>query len=537
MISSYQSLTILKRETKPFFIDTTMAQTSSKLSSLIIIPLVIIVITSFNYFSTNRITQDSKDWSISTPEAENMSPDLLEKMRENMHEERLPVDSVIIIRNGCIVMEEYPSSSIPSSTKRKLYSATKSITSALIGIAIQEGYIEGVDQKIIDYFPDKTIADKDRRQMITIKHLLTMTGGYEWGNDGTGSGMRNSADPVQYVLDKPMVQDPGNVYNYGDGSPFLLGAIIYEVTGMTVLEFAEKYLFTPLNITDVSWESSGDQYFAASGLWMRPRDMAKIGQLFLNYGKWGEKQVISQDWITESTETHVSGQGFMAGANFDVDGYGYLWWTYPESGVYYASGMYEQRIYVCPELDLVAVFTSHNDGAEVTPRLLFHYILPACNDYTHNSFSKYGLSFSYPRGMKVIEAPSPFGGEVVSEESGFVQAYFSYGYESISVMWYPKSNDMDLDSEIEGLFSLFKSEKNLIERGSIELLENAGQDIHYMSANVTENGYTTSGMIGCWYSEGTDRVVFTYIIADPLSYTQEEIRNMFFDHISTFQEY
>ena len=516
-----------------------MSLTGSKWSSLILISSILIVVTGFNYYRQSityfKQKTTGEGWIISTPEMENMNTPMLNEMMNVISEERLPIDSLIIIRNGQIVKEEYPSSLVNQDKKYKLYSATKSITSALIGIAIQEGYIEGVDQKILDYFPDRIITDLDQRQEITIKHLLTMTAGYRWGNNGTGTGMRTSADPVQYVLDKPMVQTPGTVYNYGDGAPFLLGAILSKATGMSVPEFAKEYLFDPLNITDVFWESNRDQYFAASGLHLRPRDMAKIGQLFLNDGKWGDEQIISQEWVMESTQTHVSGPGFMAGEEFFVDGYGYLWWTYTDNGVYYASGMYEQRIYVCPDLELVVVFTAHNLGAEVTPRLLFQYVLPACEDYAPTRYSKFSISFSYPRGMKIVEAPSPFGGNAVSEKSGFVQAYFTYPYQSISVLWYPANREFELGEEINRLFSMIESETTIIDRGPTYSIDRNGQTILCLSANVTENNYKTSGVIGCWACEKTERLIITYYIADPNFFSQTEIKNIFLNRINSFQ--
>jgi CubicO group peptidase (beta-lactamase class C family) len=513
-----------------------MNLTGSKWVNLIIIPVTIILITGLNYYNKNTQVEDviNNDWSTSTPETENMNPVLLDEMMEVISKESIPIDSVIVVRNGCIVKEEYPSSK-GQDTKRKLWSTTKSITSALIGIAIQEGYIEGVDQKVLDYFPEITVTEQDRKKEITIKHLLTMTPGYQWDKSFHGSGMRASVNPVQYVLDSPMVHNPGAVYNYGDGAPFLLGAILSKATGLSTLEFATKYLFEPLNITEIYWENNGDEYFTASGLHLLPRDMAKIGCLFLNEGKWGNEQIISPEWIEESTQTHFSGPGFMAGEDYYIDGYGYLWWINPDSGVYYASGMFEQRIYICPELELVVVFTAHNVGNDVTPRLLFKYILPSCIEYTPNRYDKYGVSFSYPRGMNVGEAPSPFAEGDISEDSGFVQVSYSYPYESFSVMWYAKNEGTDQTTEIERLFSMIESDTNVIERGAVYSMEVNGRSILYMSANVTEDGYQTSGMIGCWFSYNDEKTILSYYIADPNDFTQKEIKNNFLDYINSVQ--
>jgi CubicO group peptidase (beta-lactamase class C family) len=182
-----------------------------------IIFLIAFLITS-SCGSPPQTPQDSSAWPVSTPEAQGMDSTKLEEMLAYIEEENLPITSVLIVRHGSLVMEAYPQRYAGPDVKRKLYSATKSFISALIGIAIQEGFLESVDQKVIDFFPERTIKNLDaRKRDITIEHLLTMTPGYQW-DMGDGSRMRDSQDPVQYVLDKPMVAAPGTVYNYGDGN-------------------------------------------------------------------------------------------------------------------------------------------------------------------------------------------------------------------------------------------------------------------------------------------------------------------------------
>ena len=509
---------------------------SSKSITYFLIPVLLIVITGLIYYTSSQPRPQEQipadEWMVVSPETENMDSSQLQDMMDLITEQDLPVNSVIIVRNGRIVKEEYPSATIGPDTKRKLYSATKSVTSALIGIAIHEGFIEGVEQKITDFFPDLTMSGADDlKQYITIEHLLTMTPGYQWSM-GDGGRMRATADPAQYVLDKPMVNPPGTVYNYGDGAPLLLSAVLKEATGKTTLEFATEYLFDPLNITDVYWESRGDQYFAASGLHLTPRDIAKLGYLFLNDGAWRGNQVIPKEWVETSTTSHISGSGYIAGNEYYVDGYGYLWWVLPQSGVYYASGMYEQRIYVCPELDLVAVFTSNNSGNDVTTGLMHRYILAACDGYTKTLYDEHGVSFYYPRGMSLIEAPYP-GTETVSDVSGFIQMRTDYPYESLTLMWYPVEGATDLEAEIDTLFSMFESEATSFERGRYQSSEINGQEMVSLSANVTENGYVTSGVVGCWLSADSDRVIIYYYITDPEIFTQDEIQGEFFEHLSS----
>jgi len=516
---------------KILFLEIVMEKNKLKSFSFILVSLLLAAITGFNYINSQNETQQdmTSDWTYSTPEDENMDSNLIQNMIDMIEEQSLPINSVIVVKNGRIVKEEYLSQSYGSETKRKMWSATKSVTSALIGIAIQEGFMEGVDQKVLDFFPGRTVnGDK---QEVTIEHLLTMTPGHQWAK-GDGSGMRYSVDPVQYVLDKPMVYPPGTMYNYGDGAPFLLSAALTEATGMTTLEFAQEYLFDPLNITNVYWEGKDGQYFAASGLHLTPRDMGKLGYLFLNNGKWGEKQVVPAKWVDVSTKSHISGPGFMAERDFYVEGYGYLWWVLPESGVYYAAGMHEQRIYVCPELDLVAVFTSNNNGNDVTPGLLHKYILPACEEYVEESYVKNGISFSYPTGMSLVEAPAP-GTETLSDASGFLQLRSGYPLETISVMWHPPEGNIDLEREIANLFSMVENEVTTIERVQYQDSEINGHNMVYMYANVTENGYTTSGAIGCWYCDESGRVIMYYYITDPEVFPQKEISEEFFKHLKT----
>jgi CubicO group peptidase (beta-lactamase class C family) len=328
------------------------------------------------------------EWSTSTPEEQDIDSNKLGEMIEYIQVNEIDIDSILVVRHGRLVFEEYPSSLYTSDTKHSIHSCTKSFTSALVGIAIQEGYIGSVTDKMVDYFPNRTIANLDsRKQSITIEHLLTMTSGLEWdewslpygeyGNDV--AEMYRSNDAIQYVLDRPMAYDPGESWTYNSGGSHLLGAIVAITAGQTLYEFAFEHLFGPLGISDfdVHWATDQNGYNAAGGgLSMRPQDMAKFGYLFLNNGTWNEAQVLSAEWVEKSAQTCFTFNQYS--------GYGYQWWTNPTEivGVYSAQGFAGQFIFVIPSLDMVVVFTSGVPAYETYPHtsMLFEYIIPAAMD-------------------------------------------------------------------------------------------------------------------------------------------------------------
>jgi CubicO group peptidase (beta-lactamase class C family) len=247
----------------------------------------------------------------------------------------------------------------------------------LIGIAIDKGYIAGVDQTILSFFPEKPAANTDtRKEGMTLEHLLTMTTGlycrdsylYRW--DGLYL-MRSSPDWVQYMLDLPMVEEPGSYFEYCNGASFLLSAILQEATGLSAFEFAQEHLFNPLGISDVQWPSNPQGIsIGYSDLELRPKDMAKIGYLFQNDGVWDGEQIVPSAWVRDSTRKYIS-------ATLQ-EGYGYQWWV-DVSGIYMALGYGGQYIVVVPEENLVVVFVS--DLAEedfyIPDQFLHRYILPS----------------------------------------------------------------------------------------------------------------------------------------------------------------
>ncbi len=326
------------------------------------------------------------DWRTSTPAEQGMDTTKLDEMMKHVEVNDIRIDSILIVRNGYLVFEEYPRSIYGPDDLHIIHSCTKSFTSAMVGIAIQEGYIEDVSDRMIDYFPNRTIANLDsRKESVTIEHLLTMTSGLDWdewtipyGRIGNDAAEMNFADNgIQYVLDRPMAYDPGEFWTYNSGGSHLLGAIVANTAGQTLLEFAFEHLLGPLGISHVNWPRDQNGYYSGSGgVSMRPIDMAKFGYLYLNNGTWNGQKVVPSDWVAKSAGTEFSFSEYA--------GYSYQWWTNPTeiANVYSAQGYAGQFIFVIPSLDMVVVFTSSVPAYSVYPQpaMLFQYIIPAVLD-------------------------------------------------------------------------------------------------------------------------------------------------------------
>ena len=207
-----------------------------------------------------------------------MDSAFLEQMFETIDQRKLDIDSVLVIRNGTIVAEKY-FSPYTEETRHVLYSCTKSFISALVGMAIEDGYIDSVDQPVLDFFPERTFANLDeRKESMTLEDLLTMRAGLEW-DEGMPAyqDMMGSEDWVKFVLDKPMEADPGSQFNYCSGCSHIMSAIIQETTGVNTLAYAQSRLFEPLNITNIYWELDGSGIPNGGwGLEMNPPRYGKI---------------------------------------------------------------------------------------------------------------------------------------------------------------------------------------------------------------------------------------------------------------------
>ncbi len=321
-------------------------------------------------------------WENVTPESQGIASEDLEQMVDHIEDNNLSIHSIIIYKNGTIPYEEYfdPFDEI---SLHNLKSTSKGVISALTGIALEEGYIKSLDESIFNYLSGYNV-DTTGKSGITIRHLLTMTSGLEWQENNLNSMYTFfvSKRIVKRVLDLPMVVEPGTTFNYNTGLTHLLSAIITEASGMSTLDFAQQYLFEPLDIEEIQWDTDRDGYYiGGSELFLTPRAMTKFGVMYLNDGAYMGRQIVPEDWVFESTTTQVEGSSFGA----DIQ-YGYLWWldinhslfTYIEDETrYLAMGVRGQRIFIYPELDAVVVITADQRDESQCDILIRDFIMPA----------------------------------------------------------------------------------------------------------------------------------------------------------------
>ena len=312
----------------------------------------------------------TQGWRSSTPEAQGMDSGMLAQAVNLIREQALAVDSLLIVRHGHIVLDAY---FYPYTADRlhDVASVTKSITSTLIGIAIEEGGISGLDAPLAGFFPEVTSLSSDpRKARITIRDLLSMSSGLHCGyepGEVEVRAMLETTNWVQSVLDLPMAAEPGREFAYCSGNSHLLSAIISRRAHSTTLEFAKRTLFAPLGIQKVVWPTDPQGVNRGwAQLQLHPRDLAKVGFLFLHRGRWEDHQIVSADWVERATCAQIGVP------RKDVD-YGYGWWINKGkyAGLYEAQGRGGQFVTVAPESDIVAVFTGgFYDRERFAPLLL-----------------------------------------------------------------------------------------------------------------------------------------------------------------------
>jgi len=299
-------------------------------------------------------------WLSSSPEAQGLDSEALAQAFDFIRDRRVRIHSLVLVRNGHLVLDAYFFPFEPGQM-HDVASVTKSITSTLVGIAIDEHKLQGLEARLLDVFPQPVTKGDERRRRITLETLLTMSGGWDCrAHDAeiTLREMRQSKDWLQYMIDLPMVADPGDKFEYCSSGMHVLSAVVSKATGQSALKYAEGKLFGPLGIEDVAWPADPSGVtFGWGDLHLKPRDMAKIGQLWLDRGRWKGVQIVSAAWMKDATRTHTrvpSGSG-----------YGYGFWIYPDRNppLYEALGRGGQRISVVPSENLIAVFT----GGEFEP--------------------------------------------------------------------------------------------------------------------------------------------------------------------------
>lgn len=276
------------------------------------------------------------------------------------------IHSCLISRSNSLTYE-YHKNKKQQKNLHKINSCTKSITSALVGIAHEQGYIPSLSTPISEYFP-MIVKDPDpRKHAITIDHLLTMTAGFHWPEMEEWNGwpqMIHSTHWVNDVLEQPLAHAPGEKMNYNSGCSHLLVAILQKTTGTDARQFAEEHLFSQLKFGDYIWHKDPQGIrIGGFGIHMSIQDMHKFGHLYLNHGQWNGKQLVSADWIELTTQP-----AFLTYEYFGH--YGRHWWcsvTPQNERFYFAMGMGGQYICVIPSRDMVITITCDTKGDTVVP--------------------------------------------------------------------------------------------------------------------------------------------------------------------------
>ncbi|MFC1725484.1 serine hydrolase domain-containing protein [candidate division KSB1 bacterium] len=288
-----------------------------------------------------------------------------DKIQKNIFKD---IHSLLIVKNSAIVHEEY-FNGYTRAHLQDIFSITKSVSSSLIGIAIDKGFITGVDDPVVSYLPQylNDVTDEKMNE-VTLKHILTLSSGMDWDEKtyvyedprNSENQMIQNYDWMKFVLSRSIINAPGTVWEYNTGSVHLLSAVIKNAAGLFADQFIEEYLFGPLGITDYDWnkDNMGYQCTGATlgGLRMKIRDLAKFALMILKNGKWNSEQIISESWVEESSTQHIV-------IPENTNNMGYLWWlgeinVNSERIDYIASyGYGEQTMYIVPKLDMIVIIT------------------------------------------------------------------------------------------------------------------------------------------------------------------------------------
>lgn len=338
-----------------------------------------------------RAPWPTEQWPTATPESQGLDEKRLSELAGLIQEGReFPrLHSLLIVRNGYLVVEEYFSSYSPDDL-HTLQSVSKSFTSALMGIAIEQGNIESVDERVLDFFPNYTDLKNvdERKRAMTLEHLLTMQSGTDYHESPYRGSPHEELNNLatgwdRFVLNRRMVRMPGTAFRYDSGGVILMSSILKARTGSHADRFAERYLLEPMGVRQSGWFSNQEGHpHTGGGLDLLPRDMAKFGLLYLRHGRWKDQQIVPENWVIDSTRKHVSFTG-----RGRVVGYGYLWWILePDPGglgkewIYAAMGFRAQYIFVIPEHDMAVVVTggTHSGVDQRKPiEFLYSHILPS----------------------------------------------------------------------------------------------------------------------------------------------------------------
>jgi CubicO group peptidase (beta-lactamase class C family) len=338
-------------------------------------------------FCTNKTSaQNSQlpalpsNWNVTSPAAEGLSESAINSTDVFIKNNYPNLYSIIIVRHGNIAYERYYNGG-SQNTYQPLYSVTKTFTSALMGIAIDERRIISPNQTVFEFLPQYFSNTNLDKKGITLWNGLTMSAGLEASGNGN-DGMYPSQDWIKYALDRPLNNTPGTVFEYNTGLTQVLSGVLEKETGMSESQYAVNRLFGPLGITNFHWGTDTQGHtIGGFGLSLTSRDMAKFGQLYLQKGVWRGQRIVSSQWVEDSFKKHINVVNELY--------YGYMWWITTKHDATHnrdftvplASGAYGQIIAVLPDLDMVVVLSANSQVQSVdgtsTEDLIAKYILPA----------------------------------------------------------------------------------------------------------------------------------------------------------------
>lgn len=374
----------------------------------------------------SSVVYPGEAWAISTPETEGVDPAMIDGIVNDIRAGAYgSVDQFLFIKNGKAIADyefnvDYNAILAEDGDKHphlvteggnhqynydhtdwhpyyrdtklhSLQSVTKSVTSAALGIAIDDGLIKDVNEPVAQFFTDYQYDKSDpRKAVIKLEDFLTMRSGIEWvteggynSNEHSTIALEDSDTWIQYVLDRPMDQDPGTVWEYNDGVSVMLGKIVRQATGQRIDEWAKKRLFEPIGIKDFYWKITPDgEADTEGGLYLSTHSLARFGYLFLKDGMWDGEQIISKDWVKASVAPIVED---ILPDNDDVNvGYGYQWWVTSfgegKPTIFAGNGYGGQFVMMAPEYDIVVVFNGwglHRGGEKSTYKVLEEVIIPS----------------------------------------------------------------------------------------------------------------------------------------------------------------
>jgi CubicO group peptidase (beta-lactamase class C family) len=374
----------------------------------------------------------TSQWRKATPESQGLDSGVLADMLDHIRIRSLPIHSLLLIRHGHLVLE---ASFFPyqAGSPHDIASATKSVTSLLVGIALDKGDLKSVSQPVLPLLPGaEPPTVESRKKGLTIEHLLTMTSGLDCGFEAGEkelAAMRRTDDWAAFALALPMRAEPGAQFAYCSCNNHLLSSILSDQTGESALAFARKHLFGPLGISDVVWPADPRGRTHGWGdLHLVPRDLAKIAYLYLQGGRWNGRQIVSEAWVRRSTTPIVKVR--------DGVGYGYSWWinTTRQPPVFEAEGRGGQRAAVVADKDMVVVFNGGGVNTDEIAPFLFRAIrsdgpLPeptnssvrletalkaAQQPPAAQSIPPFPLTAQSISGKRYVVAPNPMGLEAIS---------------------------------------------------------------------------------------------------------------------------